>query len=397
MSFLRAARAALVGQSAFRRMLAAAPLVFVLVLGELSLSCGNNGSPGLSSAPNHIAYVTLPASGSVLLLQVNGQTGGISSGGQTPPVQGNSPTGLALTPSKRFLYAINSRANTISIFNVANNGILTLSGTPVQAGNGPNAAIVDPTGQYLLVTNNFSNNISVYSIDSGSGALSELTGSGSPFFANQNPTEILFSHSGQFVYVTNPSIGMVTGFAFANGVLTQLPSSPVLSGAGAAALAVDASDQFLYVVNPSASNPPPYTATLGNISAFNIDSTTGALTPILGSPFTSTAGTGPTAIVVDPTGRFVYAASPGSSDAIWCFAITPTNGELVAAAHSPFSSPGGGLFALFDPSGKYFYIGSATGKGLVGYTYNPSTGALVNITGSPFSTGTSPGKMVFSN
>jgi 6-phosphogluconolactonase len=396
MSFLRAAGAALVGRSGFRRMLAGAPLVFVLSLAGLSLSCGNS-SPTLSSAPNHIAYVTLPASGSVLLLQVNGQTGSVTSGGLTPPVQGNSPTGLALTPSRKFLYAINSRANTISIFNVANNGTLTLGGTPVQAGNGPNAAVIDPTGQYLLVTNNFSNNISVYSIDAGTGALSELTGSGSPFFANENPTEILFSHSGQFVYVTNPSIGMVTGFSFASGALTELPSSPVLSGAGAAALAVDAGDQFLYVVNPSASNPPPFTATLGNISAFNIDSTTGALTPILGSPFTSTEGSGPTAIAVDPTGRFVYAVSPGSSNTVWCFAINPTNGTLAEAASSPFSLPAGGLFALFDPSGNYFYVGSAAGKDLDGYTYSPTTGALKAIPDSPFSTGSAPGKMIFSN
>jgi hypothetical protein len=62
----------------------------------------------------------------------------------------------------------------------------------------------------------------------------------------------------------------------------------------------------------------------------------------------------------------------------------------------------GGLFALFDPSGRFFYIGSAIG--IEAYTYDPSTGALAPIycsssshTGcSPFSTLTVPGKMVFS-
>ena len=72
---------------------------------------------------------------------------------------------------------------------------------------------------------------------------------------------------------------MVTAFSFSNGVLTQLPTSPVPSGAGAIGLAVDGSERFLYVANPSAHNPPPFSSTTGNVSGFNIDPSTGALGP----------------------------------------------------------------------------------------------------------------------
>jgi 6-phosphogluconolactonase (cycloisomerase 2 family) len=243
----------------------------------------------------------------------------------------------------------------------------------------------------LLVTNNFGNNVSVYSIDASSGALSEVAGS--PFPANSNPSEILITPSGKFVYVTNPGIGRVTAFTFSNGVLSQ-PTS-VFSGAGAFGLAVDGSEKFLYVANPAASNPPP-SSTTGNVSGFNIDPSSGALSPIQGSPFTATNGKGPSAVTVDPSGRFVYATTTGSSFSIWCFAITPTNGQLVAATNSPFSLTAGGLFALIDPSGNYLYIGSQDGSGIAGYTYDPSTGAPTAITGSPFSTGAAPGKMVLS-
>jgi 6-phosphogluconolactonase (cycloisomerase 2 family) len=396
MSFLSAARAALAGQNRFFRMLPAMAVILLLAL--LSLSCGSGSSH--TFAPNHVAYVTLPSRGSVLLLRINGSTGAITVGGETP-AQGTSPTGLALSPSRQFLYAVNSFGNTISIFSIANDGTLTLTGTPIQAGNGPNEAVIDPSGQYLLVTNNYGNNptggdISVYSINATTGGLTEVAGS--PFPANANPSQILFTHSGQFVYVVNPGIGMVSGFSFnlATGVLSQLPSSPVFSGTGAADLAVDASDQFLYVANLTANNPPPYQSTTGNISAFNIVSGTGALTPILGSPFTSTSGNGPSAITVDPSGRFVYAVTSGSSNSVWCFTITPTNGELVPAANSPFSVAAGGLFALFDPSGNFLFIGSQAAHGVQGYTYNPSTGALKSIAGSPFSTTVSPAKMVLS-
>jgi 6-phosphogluconolactonase len=389
MSFQRAARAALAGQTCLRRILVAV----VVILAGLSFSCGNS-SPSPPAGRNHNAYVTLPQSGSVLLLHIDGATGAITLGPKTPTTENTSPTGLALLPSKKFLYAANSRANSISIFNVASDGTLTLSGTPTPAGSGPNAAVIDPSGKFLLVTNNYnSTNVSVFSIDSGSGALSEVAGS--PFFANDNPTEILITPSGKFVYVTNPSIGMVSGFSFSNGVLTPVPGSPVFSGTGAYGLAVDGSERFLYVANPAASNLP-LQSNVGNISGFNIDPDTGALTKILGSPFAATVGNGPTALTVDPSGKFVYAATTGSSFSIWCFTITSTNGQLVTAVNSPFSLTAGGLFALIDPSGNYFYIGSSAGNGIEGYTYNSSTGAPTVIAGSPFSTGTPPGKMVLS-
>jgi YVTN family beta-propeller protein len=329
----------------------------------------------------------------VLLLHISGATGAITLGAETPQVQDTTPTGIALVPSKKFLYAVNSFANTISIFKVASDGTLALSGTPTPAGgSSPNAAVIDPSGKYLLVTNNLSNTVSVFSIDAGTGALSQV---GSPVPANFHPAEILITPSGKFVYVTNPDIGMVTAFTFSTGVLTQLPSSPVSSGAGAFGLAVDGSERFLYVANPSASNPTPFSSTTGNISGFNIEPS-GALMPIVGSPFTATNGKGPSAITVDPSGKFVYATTPGSSFSIWCFTITPTNGQLVAATNSPFSVTAGGLFAFIDPSGNHLYIGNQDANGIAGYTYDPSTGTPTAIAGSPFSTVAAPGKMVIS-
>jgi 6-phosphogluconolactonase (cycloisomerase 2 family) len=417
MSFLRAAPAARVGQRSpgrepghelrqelrpdlrfdsrcefGRRFTAGAIIIVIFVLASFAVSCGTNSTKTV--AANHIAYITLPDAGSVLMLQVNGTTGSITAETQTPQVQGTSPTGLALLPSRTFLYTANSRANTISTYKVAVDGTLTLTGTPIQGNQaeGPNVALIDPTGQYLAVSNNFSNNISVFQIDASTGALTEVAGS--PFPANANPTEMVFTPTGQFLYVTNPSIKTVTGFSFANGLLTQLTTSPVISGSGASDLVIDFSGRFLYVANVSATNPQPNQATVGNISAFTIDSGTGALTPITGSPFTSTDGVGPSALVIDPTGELLYAMTPGTSFSIWCFIINEENGSLAAVPDSPFSLTAGGLFALFDPSGNYLYIGS--NSGINGYTYSQSSGDPAAITGKAFATPVSPGKMVFS-
>ena len=393
MSFLRAACAAPAGQSVFPRNRRVLFVIAIVALAGLSLSCGTNSH--LPGPPNHDAYVTLPATVSVLQLHIDGSNGTMTLGSKTPATLNTTPTGLALLPSKKFLYAINSDSNSISIFSVASDGSLNLAAQPTPTHPGPNAALLDPTGAYLLVTNNIEGDISVYSIDSSSGALSEVAGS--PFPANNDPTQMVFKRDGQFLYVTNPNIGMVSAFAFSSGVLTPVQGSPVFSGAGAISAAVDTSDRFLYVTNPSANNLPPYNETIGNISGFNIDQTTGALTPMLGSPFAPLNGTvGPTTVLADPSGKFVYAIAPGSSYSIWCFTINAENGQLVSATGSPFSLAAGGLFALFDQVGHYFYIGSQTANGIEGYTYNPSTGVPTVITGSPFVTGTAPGAMVLS-
>src|SRR5260370_706080 len=102
MSFLRAARAALAGQNCLPQILVA--VVAVVVLAGLSLSCVSSSHS--TAGPNHNAYITLPSRGSVLLLHINGATGAITLGAETPQVQNTSPTGIALLPSKKFLYGV---------------------------------------------------------------------------------------------------------------------------------------------------------------------------------------------------------------------------------------------------------------------------------------------------
>jgi 6-phosphogluconolactonase (cycloisomerase 2 family) len=379
MSFLGSARAALRNRQCLLWTIAA----FAVVLTGLSISCGSSSSPKSAS---HNAYVTLPQTGSVGLLRINNSTGAITVGSQTPPVEGNSPTGLALHSSKKFLFVANSAANTISVFNLASDGTLTLGGTPTPAGSGPRGMVLDPSGQYLLVTNTVSNNISVFSVDSGSGALSVQ---GSPVYANNGPTEILITPSGKFVYVTNPSIGFITAFTFAAGVLSPVPGSPFTSGEGVSAVAVESGEHFLYAANTTANT----------ISGFRIDpGGSGALTAVPGSPFSSTAGTGPSAMSMDTANKFLYVATQGSADSIWAFTWDSTTGTLTPASNSPFNLlSAGGLFLIMEPSGSFFYIGNQSASSIAAYQYSSGNATPTAVTNSPFSIGSPPGKMVISH
>ncbi len=80
---------------------------------------------------------------------------------------------------------------------------------------------------------------------------------------------------------------------------------------------------FAYVAN-SGSN---------DVSAYIIDPTSGALTPVPESPFP--AGAGPYAVTVDPTGRFAYVANSASHN-VSAYTIDATSGALTPVPESPF-------------------------------------------------------------
>ena len=385
MTFRRAAQAALAG----RKNLGWAVLAVSLVLAGLSTSCINNLSA--SSGASHNAYVTVPQTGQVGLLHLDNSTGAISLGPLTPLVVGNSPNAVVLHPSGKFLYAVNSDGNSISIFKVAGDGSLTLSATPTPACCGPRAAAIDSSGNFLLVSNTFSEDVSVFAIASGGGSLSLVQKTS----AGPGPTDLKIT-SKNFVYVVNPGIAKVEAFKLdtSNGSLTSTPLSPFTAGAGLNAIAIDPGGQFLYTANTS-------DKTFGTVSAFTIDSTSGDLAPIFGSPYCSIpgctgTGSGPGALAVDPSGKFLYVSTPGSSSSIWGFNII-SGGQLTPVANSPFSLSAGTLFLLMEPSGKFFYIGNQSGSNIAGYSYDPSTGAPTAISGSPFSTGIAPGGMLITH
>ena len=168
---------------------------------------------------------------------------------------------------------------------------------------------------------------------------------------------------------------------------------------GISALVVDRSGQHLYVANTSAVNTQ--STAIGNISGFNINTTTGVLSPIPGSPFTSNVGSGPSTLVIDTEGNFLYATTPGSNYSVWCFEINSqtgsTDGQLTAVNGSPFSVVAGGLFALIDTKGSFLFIGDQNANGISAYTYDQNSGQPTVILNSPFSTGTAPGQMVFAD
>jgi 6-phosphogluconolactonase (cycloisomerase 2 family) len=129
-----------------------------------------------------------------------------------------------------------------------------------------------------------------------------------------------------------------------------------------------------------------------NVEGFSIDRKSGALTAISGSPFTVTGSSGTTdGAWSDPQGRFLFVGSEGSGD-IWVFQINPTTGALTETAGSPFTSAGAVVLSsadimTVDASGKFLYVGQGSASAAVAaFSIDQTTGALTPVPGSPFTT-----------
>ena len=235
------------------------------------------------------------------------------------------------------------------------------------------------TGHFAYVTNVDSNNISAYDIRSD-GSLSPLAGS--PFAAGSVPVEVVISPSGKFLYVGNEGKPPYTYSAGGNvsayginpttGALTPVPGSPFAADGAPGQLAFSPSGAHLYVLNGSSNN----------ITGFSVDVATGVLAP-MGAPYP--VGSNPQDIAVDPSGKFVLVAN-GLSDNLSVLAIEPASGALAAVPGSPVPAGAFPIHIQFAAGGKFVYVNNADSGNRSAYSFNASTGALTPLAGSPFAT-----------
>jgi 6-phosphogluconolactonase len=107
---------------------------------------------------------------------------------------------------------------------------------------------------------------------------------------------------------------------------------------------------------------------------------------VKGSPFG--AGTHCWAVAVDPTGKFLYAANKTSND-ISAYTINATSGALTPVKGSPFGAGRrrGPIGVAVDPTGKFLYLTNYRSNDVSAYTINAISGALKRVKGSPFGGG----------
>jgi len=310
---------------------------------------GPNNAGGMVADPSaKFLYVSDFTGAAIDGLAINQTTGVLTpiSGSPFPVGTGNGPAGMAMDSAGKFLFLAHANQNGIFAFTRdATTGALTeVTGSPFAAGNTPLHVVVHPSAKFLYASNlnDPMGSISAYTIDPTTGALTEIAGS--PFATqagSPGPGRLAIEASGKYLYVglggTATANHFVAAFSIdaSTGALTAVAGSPFSAGIGSSSVAVDQSGKYLYTANASDNT----------ISAFAIDLSTGALTSVSGSPFATGAAAGgsPVALAIKPTGTFLYSANQGS-DNISGLSINGTTGALTPISGSPF----GGVANPFD-------------------------------------------------
>jgi 6-phosphogluconolactonase len=196
----------------------------------------------------------------------------------------------------------------------------------------------------------------------------------------------LRAQSSGFVYVTNAGgnsgAGSISAYSIDSqtGSLLAVPGSPFANPAIPWSIAVDPKGRFAYVANRGDNT----------ISAYAIDGTTGTLTPVPGSPFKqdpAASGDLPVSVAVDPAGKFVFVANY-NSQTVRVYQLDQNTGALTQAPGSPFQAGLSPQSVTADLTGQFVYVanGYHNGNGTVSaYSVDQSTGSLTPVPGSPFS------------
>jgi 6-phosphogluconolactonase len=244
--------------------------------------------------------------------------------------------------------------------------------------------ITNPQGTLLFISDFGDNQIFVYQIGS-TGSLTPAPSS--PFSTlglTLEPQNLGMDGLGRFLYVSEDSgdhAGSFIGaYSVSNaGALTAIGEiqAPLWEMQG------DPSGQYL--IGISGKTDSIYGSDDDNIYVYSINQTTGALTAVSGSPFPTTPNPyAPFNIAVQPvagtSGPLIYSFSVNDNDTgdnpLEGFQLNPTSGAISPLSGSPFTGAGLAAWGGFDPSGAYLFMYSE--QSMTAYQVS-STGTLTEV------------------
>ncbi|HYE32817.1 MAG TPA: lactonase family protein [Methylomirabilota bacterium] len=296
-----------------------------------------------------------------------------------------SPSFLAIHPSKQFVYAVNEVGNfqggktgAVSAFAVdATTGKLRLLNQQPSGGDGPCHISMDRQGKHVLIANYGGGSVAAFPVKPD-GSLAERsafvqhTGSS----VNQNRQKEPHAHAINLDFQNNFAIAadlgldklLVYRFDKRTGALSpnDPPSASLKPGAGPR--------HFTFAGGP-------YLFALGEldstINSFRYDFTRGALTPIeslstLPSDFKGNNSTAE--IRAHLSSKWIYASNRGH-DSIAVFGFDPASGKLTHIENVSTQGKTPRNFGM-EPTGKYLLAANQDSGNIVVFKIDPATGRL---------------------
>jgi 6-phosphogluconolactonase (cycloisomerase 2 family) len=250
-------------------------------------------------SPNGTLVAATTSNGSVEMYSV-------SSTGLTPlgsTSAGHDTSSVAFSPNGKQLAVTLFGADTVRMYSVASDGLLTADGSPTSTGGEPSAAAFSPSGGLLAVSNKYDDTVSMFKVNGTTGA---LTSAGAAAPTGTTPTSVAFNPNGKLLATSNYNDD--------------------------------------------------------SVSLFSVNGTTGALTAVAGSPLPLGFLTYPDAVAFSPTG--LLAAPAWTSGAMYVAAPSPPTAAIASpsAGDGPFYALGSSVATRFSCADSPFGLGLASCK-----------------------------------
>jgi 6-phosphogluconolactonase len=284
-----------------------------------------------------------------------------------------SPSFIAMTPNRQFLYAVNEGAGMVVAFSVnLTNGVLTFLNQQSSNGSGPAHVVVDGSGKNVLVANYGGGSVTVFPIQAN-GQLGAATAHVQHPGASPHAHCTTLDASNHFAFVCDLGLDQIRRYVFDpmagtlatnTTLITQVPA-----GAGPRHMTFDPQYKRAYLICETSST----------IIGFSYDPTNGALnsfqtvSTLLPGGYTGANTTAE--IAVHPSGKFLYGSNRGKNS-IAVFTVSPANGILTPVQQqSTGATPR--HFAI-DPTGAFCIVAGQTSGDIRLYSINPLSGQLTD-------------------
>jgi 6-phosphogluconolactonase (cycloisomerase 2 family) len=386
-------------------------------------------------------YVTGTQYGQIAGYKIDHDFGYLTPVTGSPFSAGSNPVQEVIVPGGRFLAVLNEGTNgtggSITMFTIGGAGVLYPQHTYQTSGIDPVSLTLSPSGRYLYALDRLApdgsgrGDVTVFSIDSDTGKLTLITnqntfntdGTQLPYFeVNFNPIHVVtgtgtggtylwaldtaYTANSTDASIPTPCQSQPAGqpcttpdvFLYAinetNGQLTLTQNAPLtldtLPGA-ASTISVSPNQKYIYIADTGLglNNTP------GRILPFTVGAG-GVLQILVGGPVTNLGGTSlPDAIMANSNTQFLYVANfgPGSvtqpNSSISAFTIT-SNGQLqpIATAQNPYPTGSGPIWMVEDPTNQYLYTVNFNDNTITGKVIDATHGQLSGLLKGPAATPT---------
>jgi 6-phosphogluconolactonase len=294
---------------------------------------------------------------------------------------GNTPVSLVASPNGKFVYTINNATANVTTFAVGTDGKLYgQTTTSLVGGSYPTAATIDSTGSFLYVT---------FTLQSGFSPQSPGKGGVDIFPINTNASSATYGQLGTPIVVpagNNPvSIAVSQPYCYTGTSTVTLNAA--CNGTGHYVVYAYVLDQEGSVIAPTAQP---------SILGFSQDMSKGGLTPLAGTNCPTTpsinctgylSGVTPSAIVIEPTTRYVYVTDKTSNQILGYGIASNSTGDLTTLkASSPYITGQYPVNLVVDPRGKYILTANYNSNTIGSYVINLADGSLGGVSGSAAAT-----------